>query len=53
MDGAGHPINKKGYLVDKKGNILDRQGRVMWKKNNLSEDGEPPKIFNFSKFNPD
>ena len=25
----------------------------MWKKNHLSEDGEPPKIFNFSKFNPD
>lgn len=52
MDNAGRPVNEKGYLIDEGGNIIDREGRKIWARDHL-KNGEPPKIFLFTKFNID
>ena len=39
-----------GYLVDQKGNIIDKKGINIFKKNSLMFN-EPPKFFQFMKFN--
>ena len=52
-DSKGRSVNKKGYLIDKQGNIIDQNGKEIFKKEQLNVDGEPPKIFNFTKFNTD
>ena len=52
-DAKGKAVNKRGYLIDKKGNIIDKEGKKIWNKEHLTKDGEPPKIFPFTKFNTD
>lgn len=52
-DAKGRSVNKKGYLIDKQGNIIDQNGKIIFKKEQLNVDGEPPKIFGFTKFNTD
>ena len=53
IDKAGHRCNHRGYLIDHIGNICDRKGKRWWKAEELSREGEPPKIFHFSEFDID
>lgn len=46
----GRRVNEKGYLVDERGNVIDKNGKVIFSQNHLKQ-GEPPKIFGFTKFN--
>lgn len=46
-------VNSKGYLVDGEGNVINKRGLVIFKKNQLSPEGEIPKLFPFTKFNVD
>ena len=43
-------MNQRGFLVDRKGNIVNKNGDIMFRQNQLSEDGDYPKFFDFSKF---
>jgi len=43
-------VNSRGYLIDPSGNIINKQGKIIWLKKNLNQDGEPPKIFPYIKF---
>jgi hypothetical protein len=52
VDKKGRKVNNKGYLVDSDGNIIDDKGNPIFDKDHLM-DGEFPKIFPFSAFNPD
>lgn len=52
VDKKGRRVNEKGYLVDKNENIIDQKGNKIWDKEHLLE-GEFPKIFPFSSFNPE
>ena len=52
VDQKGRRVNEKGYLIDKDGNIIDNKGNKLWDKEHLF-DGEFPKIFPFSLFNPE
>ena len=52
-DKQGREVNKRGYLVDRKGNVVNSLGHKMFRKVELTDDGEIPKIFDFCKFNPD
>lgn len=52
VDKKGRLVNHKGYLVDKNGDIVDNKGNKIWDKDHLHE-GEFPKIFPFSHFNPE
>jgi len=52
VDKKGRRCNDKGYLTDPDGNIVDNKGNRIWDKEHLYE-GEFPKIFPFSLFNPD
>ena len=51
-DNVGRKVNHKGYLIDSDRNIIDREGRKVWQGNHL-KNGEPPKIFLFTKFDID
>ena len=51
-DNVGRKVNEKGYLIDQDGNIIDREGRKVWHGDHL-KNGEPPKIFLFTKFDID
>ena len=45
----GRKVNDKGWLVDNSGNIVeDRFGRVKFDKQQLTKDGDLPKLFNYS-----
>lgn len=46
-------MNKKGFLVNDKGDIIDCDGKILFPKSTLGENGDFPKIFPFTKFNPD
>lgn len=48
IDDKGRRVNEKGYLIDKKGNIIDKDGKKIFDEKHL-KNGEPPKIFKFSK----
>jgi len=50
IDNLGRKVNEKGYLVDDEGNIIDINGKKLWDRKHL-KNGEPPKIFAFTKFN--
>lgn len=52
VDKKGRKVNDKGYLIDNYGNVIDNKGNKVWDKQHLYE-GEFPKIFPFSLFNPD
>lgn len=51
LDNDRKPVNEKGYLVDPKGNIIDHKHDILFPKSCLLS-GEFPKIFPFTKFNP-
>ena len=54
VDKRGKPVNGKGYLIDGlAGNIVSQDGILLFEKQELSPDGEFPKIFPFTKFNID
>jgi len=38
-------------LINKFGDIIDQNGKEIFKREHLNVDGEPPKIFGFTKFN--
>lgn len=48
VDDRGKRVNERGYLIDKQGHIIDRDGKKIFDKKQLLN-GEPPKIFKFSK----
>mmetsp|Transcript_47785 Transcript_47785/g.64798 ORF Transcript_47785/g.64798 Transcript_47785/m.64798 type:complete len:286 (-) Transcript_47785:1639-2496(-) len=50
IDNNGNRVNEKGYLVDPQGNIIDKEGKKLFDAKHL-KNGEPPKIFPFTKFN--
>lgn len=50
IDNNGNRVNNKGYLVDEDGHIIDKDGKKLFDKKHL-KNGEPPKIFPFTKFN--
>mmetsp|Transcript_12674 Transcript_12674/g.21324 ORF Transcript_12674/g.21324 Transcript_12674/m.21324 type:complete len:353 (-) Transcript_12674:460-1518(-) len=40
-------VNQQGWLVDADGNVIDNMGKVRFIKEQLSEKGELPKLYNF------
>ena len=50
FDKTGRSVNKRGFLIDRKGNIINKNGEIMFRKNQLNDDGDFPKFFDFSKF---
>ena len=40
-------------MVDDNGNIIDLDGRIVFPKSTLGDNGDFPKIFPFTKFNPE
>lgn len=45
----GRKVNDKGWLTDQNGNIIeDRFGRVKFDKQQLTKDGDLPKMFNYN-----
>lgn len=51
-DKQGRSVNPKGYLVDPNDNIIDSDGKLLFPKACLNDEGDFPKIFPFTKFNP-
>lgn len=51
-DNLGRKVNEKGYLVNDNGDIVDCDGKVLFPKESLGDNGDFPKIFPFTKFNP-
>jgi len=52
-DNLGRKVNEKGFLVNDNGDIVDCDGKVLFPKESLSDNGDFPKIFPFTKFNPE
>jgi hypothetical protein len=50
VDNLGRRVNDKGYLIDGESNIIDKDGKRIFEEKML-KNGEPPKIFLFTKFN--
>ena len=45
----GQKINSNGWLTDAEGNVVeDRFGRIKFDKEQLTKDGDLPKMFNYS-----
>lgn len=51
-DKDARQVNRRGYLVDNNGNVIDKKNRVVFRSHELQSDGEVPKIFKFTKFDP-
>lgn len=53
-DRDARQVNRRGYMVDREGNVIDKnhKNRVVFRRCELQQDGEIPKIFTFTKFDP-
>ena len=51
VDSKGRKINVKGYLLDKRGHIVDQSNKLMFRKHQLTNDGELPVPASIDRFN--
>ena len=51
VDSKGKVINSRGYLLDKRGHIIDKSGKLMFRKAQLTQDGDLPVPASIDRFN--
>lgn len=51
VDSKGKPVSAKGYLLDKRGNIVNKDGKLMFRRVQLTRDGDLPVPASIERFN--
>ena len=51
LDAEGRTVSAKGYLLDPRGNVLDKAGKLMFRRVQLTRDGDLPVPANIGRFN--
>ena len=51
LDSKGKAVSAKGYLLDDRGNVINKEGKLMFRRVQMTKDGDLPTPASIGRFN--